>query len=153
MRLTSWVLTLGLLGHASAFVRLRPTSPVLAGLREHPIDNKFAVKSTVLLKKTYYRRLSATSPVAPSFSTENGLIPRVKTLAKNMVTGLPLVAFSTISGGMLAGSLHAVTGMFFILRLRFFWHVLRAKDSHCECVCACLLRLYEFPWDTFPSNV
>ncbi|TFJ87158.1 hypothetical protein NSK_001490 [Nannochloropsis salina CCMP1776] len=27
-----------------------------------------------------------------------------------MVTGLPLVAFSTISGGMLAGSLHAVTG-------------------------------------------
>lgn len=38
------------------------------------------------------------------------LVERAKAVIKNVAAGLPLVAFSTISGGVLAGSLHTVTG-------------------------------------------
>ena len=39
-----------------------------------------------------------------------GLLERMKAVVKGIGAGLPLVAFSTISGGVLAGSLHTVTG-------------------------------------------
>jgi len=56
-------------------------------------------------------RAAAAAAAAPGGSQAgNGLAERAKALMKGVAAGLPLVAFSTISGGVLAGSLHTVTG-------------------------------------------
>lgn len=51
---------------------------------------------------------AAAAPTGPQAGA--GLLERVKAMVKGIAAGLPLVAFSTISGGVLAGSLHTVTG-------------------------------------------
>lgn len=51
---------------------------------------------------------AAAAPTGPQAG--GGLLERVKAVVKSIGAGLPLVAFSTISGGVLAGSLHTVTG-------------------------------------------
>jgi hypothetical protein len=56
---------------------------------------------------------AAAAPAAAGQQAGGGPAERIKALVKSIGAGLPLVAFSTISGGVLAGSLHTVTGASF----------------------------------------
>jgi hypothetical protein len=53
---------------------------------------------------------AAASGALPSVEPPASLLQRIKGLGKGLAVGLPAAALSTFSGGMLAGSLHAVTG-------------------------------------------
>lgn len=94
--------------YASAFVR-PPTRLEAASLRRQPhtISKIFEPSPFTRLRDP---AAAAAAPIVPAGASGNGLVSRLKSMAKNVVTGLPVVALSTISGGFLAGSLHSVTG-------------------------------------------
>lgn len=100
-----------LLVDACAFVQLRPpTSLAAASLRRQPRTISNAFEPSPLFARLRAPVAAAAAPVAPAAASGSGLLPRLKTMAQDVVTGLPVVALSTISGGFLAGSLHSVTG-------------------------------------------
>lgn len=91
---------------ASAFVPVLRSTPAPSApvLRRQPLS---ARPSLAVTPSPLFTRLHAA--VAPA-QAPAGVVDRLKTVAKNVGATLPMVAFSTISGGVLAGSLHAVTG-------------------------------------------
>jgi len=102
-----------LLADACAFVQLRPPTPLAAAsLRWQPHTISKVLEPSPLFTRLRAPAAAAAAPVAPAGASGSGLLPRLKTMAKNVVTGLPVVALSTISGGFLAGSLHSVTGTY-----------------------------------------
>ena len=112
----SFVLALAFLAQCSAFV-LPPTPLAAASLRRQPHTVSKVLQPSLLFTRLCAPAAAAAAPVAPVGGSGSGLLPRLKTMAKNVVTGLPVIALSTISGGFLAGSLHSVTGTFGFLSI------------------------------------
>lgn len=90
---------------------------VLKGLRARGVGGPVPISwsgSQALVSPTpqcMMARMATAAATAPGGQQAGGgLVERVKAVGKSIAAGLPLVAFSTISGGVLAGSLHTVTG-------------------------------------------
>lgn len=73
-----------------------------------PVLTGWSSQTTVSPTPQRLARMAAAAPAGQQAG--GGLVERVKAVVKGIGAGLPLVAFSTISGGVLAGSLHTVTG-------------------------------------------
>lgn len=86
------------------------------------------------LRPSLVRAAAAAAPAGPQAG--NGLLERVKAVVKGIGTGLPLVAFSTISGGVLAGSLHTVTGA---------WLAVAFDPSRVSTACVVILHRTDTP--------
>jgi len=132
----SFVLALAFLAQCSAFV-LRPTPLAAASLRRQPHTVSKALEPSPLFTRLCAPAAAAAAPVAPVGGSGSGLLPRLKSMAQNVVTGLPVVALSTISGGFLAGSLHSVTGTYGFLCL----HQLLYSNFHLLLCVLCSFHL------------